>query len=316
MGKTSRPRRGSLQFWPRKRASKRLHRVNWDFIKGVEKPGFLGFIAYKAGMSSAFVRDNTPHSMTSKKRIIIPVTILECPKMKIFSIRFYNKKNIVREVLNGNLDKELKRKLKLPKKEINTKKEIEKELEYDNVRVLVYNLVKNIGIKKKPEIAEIGLSGNKEEKINFIKENLNKEISVGEVFENELVDFRGVTTGRGTQGPVKRFGIKLRFHKSEKGVRKVGSIGPWHPARVSFRVPMAGQTGFFSRVVYNGKILRISNAEEQPLKEIIGYGKLKGDYIIVNGSVQGPKKREIMITKALRATKKQKKINYDILELR
>jgi len=70
-------------------------------------------------------------------------------------------------------------------------------------------------------LVEIGLTGNLEGKLNFIKENLSKEISVLDFFENgQLVDFRGLTKGKGFQGPVKRFGIKLKFHKSEKRSKK------------------------------------------------------------------------------------------------
>ncbi len=51
------------------------------------KTGLLAFIAYKVGMKSAIVKDNTPDSLTKDKRIVVPVTLLECPPMKIFSIR-------------------------------------------------------------------------------------------------------------------------------------------------------------------------------------------------------------------------------------
>ena len=78
------PRKGSLQFWPRKRADKFLPRVNWNAISSGKN--IKGFICYKAGMASASVKDMTSDSMTKNKEIIIPVTILECPSMKIFSV--------------------------------------------------------------------------------------------------------------------------------------------------------------------------------------------------------------------------------------
>ena len=37
--------------------------------------------------------------------------------MKIFSIRFYKNHQVKKDILNTNLDKELKRKIKLPKKQ-------------------------------------------------------------------------------------------------------------------------------------------------------------------------------------------------------
>ncbi len=107
------PRKGSLQFWPRKRANKFLPRVNWRAIDADSK-NIKGFICYKAGMKSAIVKDNTPDSMTKGKRIAVPVTILECPTMKIFSVRFYKYGKVMKDVLAENLDKELKRKVKVP----------------------------------------------------------------------------------------------------------------------------------------------------------------------------------------------------------
>jgi ribosomal protein L3 len=58
--------------------------VNWSAIKG---EGFLGFIAYKVGMATAIVKDSTPKSMTPGKKLAIPVTFLEVPSMKIYSVR-------------------------------------------------------------------------------------------------------------------------------------------------------------------------------------------------------------------------------------
>ena len=75
MPKLHKPRGGSLQFWPRTRAEKILPSVNWSTFN-TDKKGFLGFVGYKVGMLSAIVKDNTQHSMTKGKQIIIPVTIL------------------------------------------------------------------------------------------------------------------------------------------------------------------------------------------------------------------------------------------------
>ncbi|MBT96502.1 MAG: 50S ribosomal protein L3 [Candidatus Pacearchaeota archaeon] len=306
------PRKGSLQFWPRKRVNKLLPRVNWDSIKSSKN--LKGFICYKAGMMSAYVKDNTPDSMTKGKKIIVPITILECPTLKIFSIRLYKNGRVLKEVLAENLDKELKRKVKIPKKDIKKIDDIKEE--YDNVRVIVYSQVKKTGIKKTPDLSEIGLVGNLEEKIKFIKENLNKEISVLDIFEKgELIDLRGLTKGKGLQGPVKRFGITLKSHKSEKGRRRPGSLGPWHPARVTFRVPQAGQLGTFTRIIYNNKIIDMGKSEDK-LKNIKNFGNIKTDYILIRGSVQGPSKRQLLITAPLRKSRKQLKKDFELIELR
>jgi large subunit ribosomal protein L3 len=305
------PRRGSLQYWPKKRARKFLPSVNWKAIKS-DSDKLKGFICYKAGMASAYVKDTTPDSMTKGKKIIVPVTILECPPLKIFSVRFYKNGKVAKEILAENLEKELKKKIKLPK----TAKKMEFEGDYDDVRVICYPIVKKTKIKKTPDLTEIAIGGNYEDKIKFIKENLGKEISVSSIFEKgKLVDFRGLTKGKGFQGPVKRFGITLKSHKSEKGRRRPGSLGPWHPARVTRMAPQAGQLGMFTRVSYNNKILDLGKAEDK-FKGIKNFGDIKTDYLIVTGSVQGTPKRQLLVTQPLRATKKQLKKNYELLELR
>jgi len=304
------PRKGSLQYWPRKRASKFLPSVNWNAITSGKN--LKGFICYKVGMASASVKDDTPDSMTKGKKIVVPVTILECPTMKIFSVRFYKDNKVAKEIIGGNLDKELKKKIKLPKAK---ERSLEGVKEYNDVRVLCYSQSKKTGIKKSPDLSEIGLTGTIDEKINFIKENLGKEISVLDFFEKaQLVDLRGLTKGQGLSGPVKRFGIKLKSHKSEKGRRRPGSLGPWHPARVTFRVPQAGQLGMFTRVIYNNKILDLGKSEGK-FKNMKNYGDINNDYVIVAGSVQGPAKRQLLITAPLRETKKQSKKNFEFMGL-
>ncbi len=302
------PRKGSLQYWPRKRADKFLPSVNWNAIDSGKN--LKGFICYKVGMVSAFVKDETPNSMTKGKKIVVPATILECPSMKIFSVRFYKNGKVAKEIIGSNLDKELKKKVKLPKAK---ERSLEGVKEYEEVRILIYSQPKKTEIKKTPDLSEIGLAGTVDEKINFIKENLGKEISVLDFFEKgQLIDLRGLTKGKGLLGPVKRFGITLKASKSEKGRRRPGSLGPWHPARVTFRAPQAGQLGMFTRVIYNNKILDMGKAEDK-FKNIKNYGNIKNDYLLVSGSVQGPAKRQLLITAPLRETKMQKKKQYELL---
>ncbi|VVB79687.1 50S ribosomal protein L3 [uncultured archaeon] len=313
------PRKGSLQYWPRKRISKFLPSVNWSALNS-SKP-LKGFICYKAGMMSAYVKDETPDSMTKGKKIIVPVTILECPSMKIFSVRLYKHGIVKTEVLGDNLDKELKRVLKLPKE---NKNEAIKELEkikpenYDELRIICYSQPKKAQIKKTPDLVEVGLSGSISEKLSFVKERIGKEIYVSDFFEKgQLVDTRGLTKGKGLCGPVKRMGLSLKSHKSEKGVRRPGSLGPWHPRRVTFRVAQAGQVGLFTRVIYNNKVLDVGKAgSRKELTNIKNYGNVNSDFVIVQGSVQGTAKRQLIITQPLRVTKKQNKKSLELIEIR
>lgn len=314
MGDNNRIRSGSLQFYPRVRAKRQIPRINWSKIKrnGV---GLLGFIGYKAGMVSVWAKDDTPDSMTKGKRIAIPATVIECPPAKIYSVRFYKNGIVKKEVIVSN-EKNLKRKVRVPK-EVG---ELKEESDFDEVRIILYSLVWKTGIgKKKPDMFEVALSGSAEEKINFVKEHVGKEINIADVFESGLVDIHGVTRGFGTEGPVARFGISLKTHKSEKGRRRPGSLAPWHPARVTFRAPQAGQTGYHTRTIYNNLILEIGRINEKDINPKGGfphYGKIKESYIIVRGSVMGPKKRGLVITYASRPSKRQEKKKYEVIELR
>lgn len=305
--KISRPRYGSLQFWPRKRAERFLPSVNWDAIKG---EGFLGFISYKAGMATAIVKDATPKSMTPGKKMAVPVTFLEMPPMRIYSVRFYKNGKVMTEVVVSN-DRELKRIVKVSK---NLTKNVDSVEGYDDVRVIAYSVPKEIGLKKTPDMIEIGIGGK--DKLNFVKNYIGKDITVADL-KGDLFDVRGLTKGKGLSGPVHRFGISLKQHKSEKGVRKPGSLGPWHPARVIFRVPLSGQLGMFSRPHYNLKVLASSSmaSDKVKLKSFRNYGNIKSNYIVLHGSVQGPSKRQILLTSPLRPSLKQTRKKLEMIEV-
>jgi large subunit ribosomal protein L3 len=305
---------GSLQFYPRVRAKKVLPSVNWDPVSK-EGTGLMGFVGYKVGMISAWVKDDTDKSLTKGKRIAVPATILECPVMKIYSVRFYKGGKVMKDVVVSN-DKDLKKKIKISKKI----GEIKDDIEFDDVRVILYSGVKATCVdKNKTDMLEVAISGSVDAKLNFIKERIGKEISISEVFADGLVDVRGVTKGFGTSGPVKRFGIALKSHKSEKGQRRPGSLAPWHPSRVTFRAPQAGQTGYHNRITYNNLILEVGKTSEKDINPKGGfehYGVIKTEYIILKGSIPGPQKRGLVITPAIRPSKFMAKKKLEVLELR
>lgn len=313
MSQRSRPRAGSLQFWPRKRAAKVLPSINWKPVSANAKnEGLLGFITYKAGMATAIAKDLTDKSLTLNKQVAIPVTILEAPNMKIYSVRFYKNNHVLTERVISN-EKELKKKLKTPKQISHLDKIPEN---YDDIRVIAYSLPKQTSIKKTPDLIELAIHSNN--KLEFVKNLIGKEISLADFLKFDLFDVHGLTKGKGTQGPIKRFGATLRFHKSEKGVRKIGSIGPWHPARVTYQVAMAGQMGYFTRTSYNSKVIasgKISESDINPKSGFPHYGNIKTSFIALKGSVPGPQKRQLLLTPSFRPTKYQSKKKYELLEL-
>jgi large subunit ribosomal protein L3 len=309
MPKASKPRAGSMQYWPRKRAKRIYTRIRaWPKINDVK---LLGFAGYKVGMTHILFTDNQKTSLTKGEDIFCPVTIIECPPLKTSSLRFYKKtKNglkLVSEIFAEKLDKELGRRIKLPKK-INQK--VEDIKDFDDIRLGVYTQPRLTGIgKKKPEIFEIAIGGvNKEEKLNYAKEKLGKEINIKDVFnEGEQIDIHAVTKGKGYEGPVKRFRIGLRSHKSEKTIRGPGSLGPWtSQTHIMYRIAHAGQHGYHTRTEYNKWILRIDDKIDNINQKggFLHYGVLKNPYMIVKGSIPGHAKRLIRFNYAIRANKK------------
>lgn len=315
MPKERHPRRGSMQYWPRKRTKRPYAQVrSWV---NLDAPKVLAFIGYKVGMTHLIAKDTTPESLTKGLNISIPATVLECPPLKPLSLRFYKKDNnkglqAICDVYAPKLEKELKRKMHLQK----SKKEIPSV--FDDVRLVVYTQPKLTTIgKKKPEVLEIASSGSKEAKLEFLKPLLEKEIKFQDVFkENQLLDVHAVTKGKGFQGPRKRFGLSLRSHKSEKSRRNPGSLGPWQPKKVRHTVPHAGQMGYHQRTEYNRQLIKILNkpTDINPKQGWKHYGLIKNDSAIIAGSVQGPSKRTIILTNAIRPLKRAK--NLEILSIK
>ncbi len=245
----------------------------------------------------------------------VPATIIECPPMKIASIRLYKQegRNLkLAKQLNFKSEKELVRTLKLNQKKTTTKEQLEKinSEEYDEVRVQVYTMPKLTGKKKTPELFELALGGSVQEKIDFVKENHDKQITIDQIFEEgSLVDTHSVTKGKGFQGPIQRYGIGKYSIKSEKGNRTPGSMGGWIAhAHWMYRIPKAGQDGYHQRVQNNNLILKISDKPEEinPRGGFINYGEVKNQYVLVKGSIPGPKKRLITLTQPMRPGPKPK----------
>lgn len=267
----------------------------------------MAFPTYKAGMTHVLVIDARKTSQTKGETISLPATILECPPIKIYSVRCYTEdaygKRVATEIVVGK-DKHLFRRL-LTKKTEEEKLDALDLNKYTDLTITLLTQPSKTGIgKKRPEVLEAHLGGTKEEKLAWIKERLGKEIPVTDVFtEGDYADSHGVTTGKGFQGPVKRFGIGLKPHKSEKGRRAPGSLGGWSAQQhFMYRVAHAGQMGYHQRTQYNNQILKIGAdpADVNPKGGFLRFGEVKNQYVIVKGSIQGPKKRMITLTKAIR----------------
>ncbi|MFW9945815.1 MAG: 50S ribosomal protein L3 [Promethearchaeota archaeon] len=311
------PRHGSLAFLPRKRASNNKGRIrHWLDIP--ENLNFLGFAGFKAGMTHITYIEDQKDSPYFGKELMKPVTVIEIPPLILIGVRIYNEdeygKYVIGEIYTKEINQHLKRKIKTPNFEKYDFKKIKKRLmesvnEYSEIRGIFQTQPYLTSLpRKKPDIIEIKINsiGNPKEEFKFALSNLGKEIRAREVLEEgELVDIIAVTKGKGFQGPVKRFGIKILTRKNSKIRRAVACIGPWHPARVLYTVPRPGQLGYHQRTEYHKRIMLIGENEEEinPKGGYIRYGKVKGDYLLLSGSIPGPKKRLIRIRKTIRPLK-------------
>ncbi len=130
MPKAHAPRRGSMQFWPRKRAKHSLVRVRSWPQNTQSKP--LAFIGYKAGMTHLFAIDNHPKSLTQNENICLPATIIDCPPMIIAGVSFYKNSKKISQIISPKLDKNLKKKIQLPKSQSKTAKKLEDITDFDD----------------------------------------------------------------------------------------------------------------------------------------------------------------------------------------
>ena len=156
---------------------------------------------------------------------------------------------------------------------------------------------------------EVGLvGGDNAAKLEWAKERLGGEITVADVYDSgQEIDVVGITKGKGFQGVVKRFGVKLLSHKNSKKRRQIGNMGDFGTGYVRKTIRQAGQMGYHQRTELNKRVLRISNPDESdvtPAGGFLHYGEVTNPYMIVQGSLPGPAKRLLRFRDAVRPNAK------------
>lgn len=313
-----RPRAGSLAYYPRKRAKSIVPKYqSWPEYNG--QPMLQGFAGYKAGMTHVIMIDDHKKSPTEGKEIMVPVTVIEIPPMKVAAIRVYVKdtygKHPLTEVwtedaaeLSGRITKAKKNNAAAAIEKINAA--IEDVVE---VMVLMYTQPDTVtGVPKKvPDLMEIRVAGGSaQERFEYAQSILGSSIDMSSLLnEGQFADITGITKGKGFQGAVKRFGITLRkrAHARAKKTRHIGTLGPWTPHHVRWQVPMPGQTGFQQRTEFNKRIIKMGENPEEinPSGGFLHYGLVRNNYVLIKGSIPGPAKRLIRIRPATRMGEQQ-----------
>ena len=318
--RNSAPNRGSLGIRPRVRAKRfsgrwRTFGPDWVDTQS-QSPTLCGFPGYKVGMTHVIKNEEKIRNKRYKQEVSSAVTILEIPKTYLFGVRAYKGTmkglQAFSEVWTNEMQKDVARKLRVPSDNY-TDERVQERIssikdalnDVVELRALLYTLPKESGLpKKRPDILEVKIAGKDMAKnLDFAVENLGKEINILDHFSSdEYVDVTSVTKGKGFSDPVKRHGIIIMPRKKRKGRRVVGAIGSWHPARVSWTTPRAGNLGNHNRTEYNKKIVKIGEnpRDINPSKGWKHYGVVKGNYLLIEGSVPGSTKRLVRLRKTIR----------------
>lgn len=303
------PKRGSRSFSPRKRVKHFTGRVDhWPTV--TEGPRLLGYAGYKAGMTHLHYIEDRRRVPEYGQEVKAAATVIDTPPMIICAIRVYKKTHMgleaITEAWMADPPADFFRKVNQvhvsPERNLEL---IEKNLDkVTELRILAATQPRLTPLSRKaPDFMEIPIGGGSvEERFEYAKGLLGNTITVNDVFgPGESIDVVGVTKGKGFQGPVKRWGIRILQHKSRKLKRGVGSIGPWVPRRVMPQVPRAGQMGYHGRTEYNKRIMLMGDDGRVNKKSgIKNYGNVEGDYLLLKGSVMGPAKRMVKLRKAVR----------------
>jgi large subunit ribosomal protein L3e len=211
----------------------------------------------------------------------------------------------------------------LTNKPQNVQKELNRIKKYAQVvRVLAHTQIRKVGLRqKKAHLMEIQVNGGTvADKVDWGFGLFEKKVPVESVFsKDEMIDTIGVTRGKGVQGVITRWGCFRLARKTHRGLRKVACIGAWHPARVRYTCARAGQDGYHHRTEINKKVYVVGkgalqdgkfnpNAQTEhdltakaitPLGGFPHYGVVDEDFLMVRGTVVGPKKRVITLRKSL-----------------
>ncbi|TRO48891.1 50S ribosomal protein L3, partial [Candidatus Bathyarchaeota archaeon] len=244
MGKQHSPKHGSLAYLPRKRAKKISARIRYWPKPSSKSPILLAFTGYKAGMTYVYTIEDRNRSPNFGKEIMHAATVIETPSMLICGIRVYSKTPYglepISELWMKDIPSDFNRILTPPKKidRETLLKKIEENIDrITAVRVIVATQPKLTSLsKKKPDLHEIEIGGGSiADQIDYAKQLLGRTVMAEEVFtEGQYVDIAAITTGKGFQGPVKRWGVAILQHKGRKTKRGVATLGPWKPTHVRY----------------------------------------------------------------------------------
>lgn len=303
-----------MEFWPHRRAKRQLPRVrSWPSLA---EPSFSGIVAFKVGMTHVNMIDDSS-SPSKGSEIARPATILEAPSIFVYGIRFYRNGTYKEPALDIYFpDYAKKFGIKNAKHKMEEMQKLKENPEIIDATCLMFFDPSLLDFGNKALMRfEVPVGGKSvSEKADFISKWLGKEVKLSDVIkEGDYIDVTAVSKGKGWAGVIKRFGVARLMRKATGKIRHVGVLGPWHPPKVMFTVPHAGHMGYNYRTEINKRVLKAgASADTNQVNAkggFLNYGNVKGDYIVVDGSIPGPAKRLVRIRKALRPSRQPQKPN-------
>ncbi len=309
--KHSQPRRGSLAYLPRKRAGTMEARIRtWPTVNG--EPRMLAHAGFKAGCVRVVSIDDREHTPNHGKQLVSVGTVIVTPPATVIGVRGYSQdhdghhaefdvyaKDIPKKISKHAAFKSAEGALEAAKSSLG---------KISKMFAILAVTPEDVGTgQKTPYIFEAAIGGGDvPAQFEYVSGLLGKEVGVDRVFETgATVDVAAITRGKGWQSVIKRYGAKRKQHKSRKSVRELGSLGPISPQYVMYTVPRPGQMGSHQRVEYNKRIMIMGSAgDDDPINPAGGhlrFGNVKGDYVVLMGSVPGTPRRLIKLRAPLRA---------------
>jgi large subunit ribosomal protein L3 len=311
-----------MQFWNSRRARNRLPRLRGKVNLKLDKPSLSNVVGFKVGMLSLSLIQNTSNALNVEA--FKGATILEIPETEVYGIRLYKKDQKTGYVVSSDTiyDKKIAEKLNMKKIKLDTQKldEFKKKLnDYERVSALLVSYPKTISAEQNHiERYESKIIGDSiESNFDFVASLIGKKLQPEDVFKvGEHIDLSSVSKGKGWQGPIKRKGVRRQFHKATEKIRHVGALGAFTPGKILYTTPRAGQMGYNYRTEKNKVLLKISDISKDDINPKSGfknYGLIKGNYLIVSGSVPGTSKRVVRVRKSLSSNKVEKEVNINYI---
>src|SRR6266550_3071991 len=253
--KYSAPRRGSLAYLPRGRASHWTPRIRyWPEYEG--PPRLLAFAGFKAGTTHVTVVDNRQGSLNYGKEVSFPVTVVETPTLKVTALRFYETLNgglqTLGEVWSKDQTKDLHRRIKTPEK-------------FDDVKAW----------------ERLQLSTSKLSEVRVVVASQPRTTTIGKGIQGPV-----------KRWGVKK--LKHKSRKTVRGVGSIGPWHPHYvmysvprPGQMGF----AQRTEHNKQILKMGN----NGADVTPKGGFLRYGPVKTEYTVLRGTIPGPTRRLVAL---------------------